>query len=334
MGYENSGRIARVKRTPQCPSSFVAQATDTDMSGDLIGQSRAASIDGCCTLCEEAEVCEGFAYLGQICYLKTNFSGVYYHLGAVTRITASAASPDDFEPPQSNRDLAGVLLEEWFAPLPELCMASCARKADCGGFVFYDKRCYLKGDVEGTYENAGRITHVKRVVQPPANSTPQCPSSFVAEATDTDMSGDLIGQSWAASIDGCCTLCEEAEACEGFAYLGQICYLKTNFTGVYYHLGAVTRLTTSAASPDDFEPAQSNRDLAGTLLEEWFAPLPELCMASCARKADCGGFVFYHNRCYLKGNVEGFYDNSGRTTRVKRGVLPGGRRLIESNVMV
>merc|ERR1712060_455953 len=287
-------------------------------------------IDGCCTLCEEAEACEGFAYFGHNCYLKTNFSGVYYHFGAVTRITASAARPDDFEPTQSNRDLAGKLLEEWFAPLPELCMASCARKPDCEGFVFHDNRCYLKGDVEGTYENPGRIVRVKP--QPPT-STPQCPS-FVAQATDTDMSGVLIGQAWAASIDGCCTLCEEAEACEGFAYFGHNCYLKTNFSGVYYHLGAVTSITTSAARADDFEAAQSNRDLAGNLLEEWFAPLPELCMASCARNPDCEGFVFHDNRCYLKADVEGTYDNPGRTTGVKRGVHPGGRRLSESSVMV
>merc|ERR1712226_1474485 len=281
--------------TPQCPS-FVAQATDTDMSGDLIRQSWAATIDGCCTLCQEVEACEGFAYFDYNCYLKKNFSGVYYHLGAVTRITAHAARPDDFEPAPLDHDLVGEVLEDWFAPLPELCMASCARKPDCEGFAFHDKRCYLKGDVNGTSNNAGRITRVKRGVL------------FVAQATDTDMSGDLISQSGAASADDCCTLCEDADACEGFAYFGHICYLKTNFSGVYYHLGAVTRISTSAARPDDFEPAQSNRDLVGQLLEDWFAPLPELCMASCARKPDCEGFAFHDKRCYLKGDVNGTYN--------------------------
>merc|ERR1711920_1210424 len=114
-----------------------------------------------------------------------------------------AARPDDFEPAQLDQDLVGQLLEDdWFAPVPELCMASCARKPDCEGFVFHDSRCYLKANVEGTYDNPGRITRVKR--------TALCPS-FVAEATDTDMSGDLIRQSWAATSDGCCTLCQEAE---------------------------------------------------------------------------------------------------------------------------
>merc|ERR1712113_1090469 len=232
--------------------------------------------------------------------------------------------PDDFEPAQSTRDLVGTLLEDWFAPLPELCMASCARKPDCEGFTFHDNRCYLKGDVNGTYDNAGRITRVKRGVL------------FVPQATDTDMSGDLIRQSWAASIDGCCTLCQEVEACEGFAYFDRNCYLKTNFSGVYYHLGAVTSITTRAARPDDFEPAQLNHDLVGELLEDWFAPLPELCMASCARIPDCEGFAFHDNRCYLKANVEGTYDNPGRITGVKRGVLPlpGDRRLGDSSVMV
>merc|ERR1712060_601998 len=169
--------------------------------------------------------------------------------GAVTRITTSAARPDDFEPAQSNRDLVGELLEDWVAPLPELCMASCARKLECEGFAFYGNRCYLKGGVNGTYENAGRITRVKQGVL------------FVA---------------------------------------------------------------------------QSNRDLVGELLVDWFAPLPELCMASCARKPECEGFAFYDDRCYLKADVQETSDNPGRIAGVKRGVLPnlGGRRLSDSSVMV
>merc|ERR1711948_74057 len=118
--------------------------------------------------------------------------------------------------------------------------------------------------------------------------------------------------------------------------LTRIASLKANFSGVYHLPGVVTRITRSAARPADFEPAQSNRDLVGELLEDWFAPLPELCMASCARKPECEGFAFHDNRCYLKADVEETYDNPGRIAGVKRGVLPhvGGRRLSHSSVMV
>jgi len=233
----------------------------------------------------------------------------------------------DFSAEEADTDVVGDLISERWAQTSDDCCPLCSAIEGCQGFAFFHHICYLKGNVSGTYTNAGRITRVKRAAQ--------CPS-FVAQATDTDMAGDLIRQSWAATSEGCCTLCQEVEACEGFVYFDYNCYLKKNFSGAYYHLGAVTRITAHAARPDDFELAPLDHDLVGKVLEDWFAPLPELCMASCARKPDCEGFVFHDNRCYLKANVEGTYDNPGRIAGVKRGVLPhpGGRRLSDSSVMV
>merc|ERR1711920_1026584 len=334
--YENTGSLVHLKESAEFSSTTPAPTTgttlppvDTPMCPDFSAEEADTAIEGC----------EGFAFFHHICYLKGNFSGTYTQAGVVTRLIREVlpepSSCPEYEPEAVDSDMSGDLITQQWAATSDDCCSVCQEFDECDGFAFFNSRCYLKGDVAGTYDNAGRITRVKRGVLPPPTSTPQCPS-FVAQATDTDMSGDLIRQSWAASIDGCCTLCQEVEACEGFAYFDRNCYLKTNFSGVYYHLGAVTSITTRAARPDDFEPAQLNHDLVGELLEDWFAPLPELCMASCARIPDCEGFALHDNRCYLKANVEGTYDNPGRITGVKRGVLPlpGGRRLSDSSVMV
>merc|ERR1712066_952076 len=58
-------------------------------------------------------------------------------------------------------DLAGVLLEQWSATLPEACCAACAEKEMCQGFAFIGDQCYLKGEVQGTYEHQGCVTNVK-----------------------------------------------------------------------------------------------------------------------------------------------------------------------------
>merc|ERR1711920_370115 len=347
----------------------------------------------------------GFAFIHHRCYLKANFSGTYYQFGVTSRIASSTLGQgcSSFGPVQQDRDLAGRLLEDWYAPTPDLCCASCSRKTECQGFAFSNSRCYLKGDVTGTYENTGSLVHLKESAEfssttpapttgttlPPVD-TPMCPDfsaeeadtaiegcegfaffhhicylkgnfsgtytqagvvtrlikevlpkpsscpEYEPEAVDSDMSGDLITQQWAATSDDCCSVCQEFDECDGFVFFGQNCYLKRNFSGLYYHLGAVTRITSSVAGLGVFEPVLPDQDLAGDLLEELFAPTHEYCGASCARKPQCQGFTFVSSRCYLKGGVVGTFDNAGRITRVKRGVfqLPGGRRLSDSSIMV
>jgi len=341
-----SGAQPAAPADPSC-SRFGIVMSDTDMSGDLMAEQWAATSDDCCPLCNISEGCEGFAYFDQVCYLKGNFSGTYHQSGVVTRIANHVAGLGcpGFEAAQQDQDLAGRLLEDWYAPKSELCCVACAAKAECHGFSFLDNRCYLKGDVQGTYEHKGCLTRVKVEALVPAPSVPtnlttrtptllQC-QRFVAEAVDTDMSGDLIAEKFAATIDDCCPLCEEAQGCEGFAYFHQVCYLKANFSGTYHQAGVMTRISATAPLVElgcsGFGAAQQDQDLAGTLLEQWNAAKPELCCAACAMKQECQGFTFVGDRCYLKGDVVGTYNHTGCLTLLKVGPH---RRLSESSIFV
>jgi len=168
--YTQAGVVARLikdvlPKPSSCPE-YEPEAVDSDMSGDPITQQWAATSDDCCSACQEFDECDGFVFSGQMCYLKQNFSGLHYNPGAVTRITSSVAGLSVFEPVLPDQDLAGDLLEELFSPTHEYCGASCARKPQCQGFTFMSSRCYLKWGVVGTYDNAGRITRVKRGVFP------------------------------------------------------------------------------------------------------------------------------------------------------------------------
>jgi len=143
---------------------------------------------------------------------------------------------------------------------------------------------------------------------------------------ETDMSGTYLRQvDGVASSEECCPFCEEMAACEGYAYnaANRACYLKADFIGTFHNGGAVTRLKTAlGAGCPGFAAAQQDKDLAGQLLEDWAAPSEEACCASCSKKPGCQGFTFFDSRCYLKAAVGGTYDNAGRITRVKAGVLP------------
>merc|ERR1719499_1708091 len=157
----------------------------------------------------------------------------------------------------------------------------------------------------------------------PTNAPSQC-VQFAEELIDTDLSGDLLAANPAASRDGCCGMCEEKEGCDGFSFADadKVCYLKGNFLGTYSAVGVATQLKASlGAGCPGFEAAEQGKDLVGDLIEDWAAPSSEACCESCAKKDFCQGVVFFDNRCYLKSNVQGTFDNAGRVSRVKEGVL-------------
>jgi len=149
---------------PQCPQ-FEEELADTDMSGDPLEERPADTSDECCGMCEEVDGCDGFVYAGKTCYLKSNFVGTYFNQGRVTRLRADlGAGCPGFGAAEQDTDLDGELLDEWAASSPEACCASCAKKEECQGFTFFDLRCYLKNNVQGTYSNDGRLSRVKTVV--------------------------------------------------------------------------------------------------------------------------------------------------------------------------
>jgi len=100
------------------------------------------------------------------------------------------------------------------------------------------------------------------------------------------------------------------------------CYLKGGFSGTFPQTGRTTRIKTNlAAGCSGFEASQQDKDLSGTLLQDWAAPGPEACCAACSQMAECQGFAFSAGHCYLKGNVVGTYNHTGVLTRVKTGIL-------------
>jgi len=175
--YGHDGCMVRVKEgvmsevgsTPepaqsQCPD-FEEQALDIDMAGVLLAAKSAATSDGCCTFCEDEVGCEGFAYFEQVCYLKGNFSGTFSKVGVVSRIRKGVGtSCPGFAAQQNNTDLAGDLVDIWSAPQAEHCCAACAMRPDCQGFAFFEGNCFLKGNVQGTYDHSGCMVQTKEGV--------------------------------------------------------------------------------------------------------------------------------------------------------------------------
>jgi len=116
-------------------------------------------------MCERERGCEGFAYVGKICYLKGDFRGTFPSAGVVTQLKADlGVGCPGFGVAELDKDLIGDLIEDWAASSPEACCASCATTEFCQGFTFFDLRCYLKTNVQGSYDNDGRLSRVKEVV--------------------------------------------------------------------------------------------------------------------------------------------------------------------------
>jgi len=296
----------------QCPD-FEAQGWDTDMEGDLLAEEWAASSDGCCSSCGKKEGCEGFAYRDNKCYLKTNFTRTYSNAGVITRLRKGlGANVQGFGASQQGKDLSGDLLDDWYAPHADVCVVGCAAKPACQGIAFIDNRCYLKGNVGGTYKHQGCSARLREDV------IVQCPAGFGAPANDMDLAGDLLAAEWAATSDGCCSMCHERDGCEGFAFFQHVCYLKANFSGTVAKIGATSRIRSDLGGGcPGFKAAEQNKDLAGDLLDQWYATRPESCCVACGRRPDCQGFAFAKDRCYLKGNVKSTYDQEGCLVHLK-----------------
>jgi len=325
--------VVKPKPPQQC-GTFDEDAVDTDIAGTLVKETWTATIDGCCLMCEEEALCDGFAYVNQMCYLKADFAGTFHNPGVVTRLKKGlGAGCAGFGDMQQDADLVGDLLEDWQAPTPEVCCAACADKPDCQGYAFIGNRCYLKGNVRGTYAHQGCVVRVKDGVLPEG---PLCPLLELAMA-DTDVAGALIAQHWAATSDDCCPMCEGIHGCESFSYLNQQCYFKGNFTGTHHNVGVTSRLIKGLGHGcPGFQDAEQGKDLTGRLLAEWSAPNSDYCCAACTRRPDCQGVAYLDGRCYLKGDVTGTSDHEGVVIRLKEGVLSegGGRRLGISPLVV
>jgi len=316
------GNFTSTGQIPQC-ANFEVEAPDTDLAGTLLGSEWTATLDECCHLCAEKETCHGFAYFEQICHLKANFIGTFPKVGVISRLKKDLGSGcPGFDIALEDRDLVGDLLEDWSTASSDACCAACSQNAECDGFAFLAERCYLKGNVRGTYDHLGCTAQVKQGVLSQGDGPPllaQCPL-FETLASDTDIAGSLLGAHWAATVDECCPLCDSVDGCEGFSYSEQVCYLKGAFSGTFQKAGVISRVKKDLGSGcPGFGTAEHGKDLIGDLLEAWAAPKAEVCCAACAERADCQGFAFLDGQCYLKGNARGTYDRAGCMVQVKEG---------------
>jgi len=188
----------------------------------------------------------------------------------------------------------------------------------------------MGGNVSGTYSHTGVVSRVKTGILSGGSGALQCSTAFEGEMADTDVAGELLAVSPGDTVDACCPMCEAMTGCQGFAHFQGVCYLKGNFSGTFSKVGVVSRLRgdLGQACPGFAqEQGEPNTDLAGVLLEQWSATLPEACCAACAQKEMCQGFAFIGEQCYLKGEVQGTYEHQGCVTNVKSGVLGSDRRL-------
>jgi len=307
----------------KCPA-FEEEMMDSDMSGTLLWQVQAADSTECCSHCDSADGCEGFAYAHGTCFLKKDFGGFYENPGVVSRVR-SLGTCSDFGEAKEGQDLAGRLLGSWEGNTSELCCQACGRTAGCDGFVYFEKRCFLKADVTGVYDSPGRTARVKEMPSSPGPAAEPSCSAFDAEYANVDLSGTLISEQAVLHRDECCTICDALEGCEGYAHVNGTCFFKKGLAGTYENPGVVSQLRSSGQCSD--YSVEDGKDLAGRTLEAWGSPTTELCCQACGRKAGCQGFVFSDKVCYLKADVTGVYDSPGRVTHVKEGVLaPSGEQ--------
>jgi len=243
----------------------------------------------------------------------------------------------DFEAELSNTDLIGDDLSSiWMEASATIddCCSLCDETEGCMGFVYFWQTCYLKGGNIGQVQSEGRVSRVRR-------SEPRC-SDFEPQVVDADLNGELLSSVWMegnATVDDCCPLCDETEGCVGFVYFEQTCHLKGGSSGTFTNVGRIVRMKSPCAG---FQPAESDKDLAGDMLYDFPAQASEVCCNACAQHQDCQGFAFAGEtvlqgkrsggRCYLKTNVTGTFANSGAMASIKDGFPT--RRLGGSMVLV
>lgn len=144
----------------QC-AAFDAELNDADLAGTLLLAWQAASMDDCCSKCDQTAHCEGFSYGYGTCYLKGFLSGTYSQQGIKTRLRSMSGDCSGFDEVQKDVDLSGQLLGTVFASSSDACCSACSEDLQCQGFSYFEQTCYLKSDVQGVYSKAGCSVQVK-----------------------------------------------------------------------------------------------------------------------------------------------------------------------------
>lgn len=163
--------------------------------------------------------------------------------GAVAAAAPAACRAYDAE--LNNTDLAGRLLATQAAPSADACCAKCTAYLGCAGYSYNYGKCYLKGNLTGTFPAPGCRTRV-------FNMTGNC-TGFSPPRANSDITGTLLvgGVLFADKPELCCDACRRRPTCQGFSYFAsqQKCYLKTavlEATPTYPKPGGIVRLKVPA----------------------------------------------------------------------------------------
>jgi len=328
-------------------SAFGALLEETDIAGDYVAQKDFVhSEDQCCNFCDEfaAAGCEGYAYsaANHACYLKGNFRGTFPQGGVVTRLrTSLGAGCPGFGAAQQGMDLAGELIDDWAAPSEEACCSSCSKKPGCQGFSFFEGRCYLKSNVQGTFDKAGCITRVKEGALPgptPAPTTAQCCNRGGCSEYDP-----AVEQCCGGTGSQSATVCSAAQGCcpgEGVNVGGikcfdpatqQCCGNSPSFfvcdkTTIAPTPAPTTPPTPASAQCGEFGTMLWETDMSGTYLRQVDGVASsEECCPFCEESAACDGYSYNaaNRACYLKSGFIGTFPNGGAVTRLKTSLGAG-----------
>lgn len=314
----SAGRLAAVRSMPGHCGGYSQARDSTDLSGVLLTVKFGSSPAACCSACGNTTGCEGFSYFEQRCYLKGALIGTFYSPGRVSRLRVRSGGCQGYSTAKNDTDVAGTLLKTKPASSAGECCSACGDTTGCGGFSYFDRLCYLKGPVTGTFHNAGRVSRLKLPLQPLQPLQPLPPSNcsgFSAEA-GVHLAGPLLAMRPVQSNTSCCAVCDAQPGCTAIVRVADVCYLKANITGAWPRTNATAWLRLAPTNCTGFSDPTSNTDLAGHLLATRFGASEAGCCAECRGQRGCGGFSYFQHQCYLKGNVSGTFAMPGRVTRL------------------
>ena len=167
-------------------------------------------------------------------------------------------------------DIDGTSLKSVLWLNDDACCQACTETYGCEGFVGFEGRCYLKGDVGTSFGSAARTAFVRylRTPSPPpapplgsysaldprvqhfSNARFDAGCAGFAIAADVDTDGTTL-LSLAGSPRVCCEACARDVECVGYVMLHETCYLKSDVSATFASAGRQLYTFDASALVDD-----------------------------------------------------------------------------------
>jgi len=235
----------------------------------------------------------------------------------------------DYGAVQHDTTISGDLLAKVQALSVDDCCALCSDQADCEGYVFHLDQCYLKKNLGATSAKPDAMTRLKSIC-----------GAYAPPLPNVDMSGVLLAKLQASDMSKCCAMCDSTTGCEGYVFHLDQCYLKRGLASPSTKVGATTRLKYGSWGKESAHPGKEtpfdvvdqtcggygaverDTDISGTQLAKISAQSSADCCALCDDLAECEGYVFHLDQCYLKKELGAKFFKQDAMTRV-RGTCEG-----------